>query len=122
MTLHMIKLCVGADSLDDLREWVAERALSAVAASRLLGSPENAGWQEMAMVMNAFDTNFDGGNEVYACNTVGQAYMNVPIRIDKSRPVRIYLLNVTEFDPINSFHLHANFFDYYDTGTTLTPT
>ena len=32
MTLHMIKLCVGADSLDDLREWVAERALSAVAA------------------------------------------------------------------------------------------
>ena len=35
------------------------------------------------MVMNAFDTNFDGGNEVYAVNTVGHAYMNVPIRIDK---------------------------------------
>ncbi len=48
--------------------------------------------------------------------------MNVPIRLDKSRPVRIYLVNVTEFDPINSFHLHANFFDYYDTGTTLEPT
>lgn len=95
---------------------------AAVAASRLLGSPENAEWQELAMVMNAFDTNFDGGNEVYACNTVGQAYMNVPIRIDKSRPVRIYLLNVTEFDPINSFHLHGNFFNYFDTGTTLTPT
>ena len=74
------------------------------------------------MVMNAFDTDFDGGNEVYAVNTVGQAYMNMPIRIDKSRPVRIYLVNVTEFDPINSLHLHANFFDYYDTGTTLTPT
>ncbi|WP_244901214.1 MULTISPECIES: multicopper oxidase domain-containing protein [Paracoccaceae] len=95
---------------------------AAVAASRLLGSPENAEWQELAMVMNAFDTNFDGGNEVYAVNTVGQAYMNVPIRIDKSRPVRIYLVNVTEFDPINSFHLHANFFNYFDTGTTLTPT
>ena len=95
---------------------------AAIAASRVLGSPENAKWQELAMVMNAFDTNFDGGNEVYACNTVGQAYMNVPIHIDKSRPVRIYLVNVTEFDPINSFHLHANFFDYYDTGTTLTPT
>ena len=38
------------------------------------------------------------------------------------RPVRIYLVNITEFDPINSFHLHANFFDYYDHGTTLTPT
>ena len=94
---------------------------AAVAASRVLGSPQNARWQELAMVMNAFDTNFDGGNEVYACNTVGQAYMNAPIRIDKSRPVRLYLVNVTEFDPINSFHLHANFFDYFDTGTTLTP-
>ena len=93
-----------------------------VARSRLLGTPENMHWQELAMVMNAFDTNFDNGNEVYAVNTVGHAYMNVPIRIDKSRPVRIYLLNATEFDPINSFHLHGNFFDYFDTGTTLTPT
>ncbi|ATN34477.1 hypothetical protein ACO34A_11760 [Rhizobium sp. ACO-34A] len=32
MTLHLIKLCVGADSLQDLRDWVAERALIAVAA------------------------------------------------------------------------------------------
>ncbi len=93
-----------------------------VAASRLLGTPQNANWQELAMVMNAFDTNFDGGNEVYAVNTVAHAYMNTPIVIDKSRPVRVYLLNVTEFDPINSFHLHANFFQYFDTGTTLIPT
>lgn len=32
MALHMIKLCVGADSIDDLREWVAERSLTALAA------------------------------------------------------------------------------------------
>jgi hypothetical protein len=25
MTLHLIKLCVGADSIDDLRQWQAER-------------------------------------------------------------------------------------------------
>lgn len=97
-------------------------AQEAVARSRLLGTPENAEWQELAMVMNAFDTNFDGGNEVYAVNSIAHAYMNAPIRIDKTRPVRIYLVNVTEFDPINSFHLHANFFNYFDTGTTLTPT
>jgi FtsP/CotA-like multicopper oxidase with cupredoxin domain len=92
------------------------------AAGRLLGTPENARWQEMVMVMNAFDTNFDGGNEFYAVNTVPHAYAKAPIRIEKSRPIRVYLVNVTEFDPINSFHLHANFFDYYDTGTQLTPT
>ncbi|WP_018238742.1 multicopper oxidase domain-containing protein [Ensifer sp. BR816] len=93
-----------------------------VAKSRLFGSPENAEWQEMAMIMNAFDTNFDGENEFYACNTIAHCYAKEPIKVVKNRPVRIYLVNVTEFDPINSFHLHANFFDYYDQGTTLTPT
>ena len=93
-----------------------------VALSRQLGTPENANWQEFIMVMNAFDTNFDGENEFYMVNTVAHHYMKHPISIDKNRPVRIYLINVTEFDPINSFHLHANFFDYYDHGTTLTPT
>ncbi|RUW66095.1 MULTISPECIES: multicopper oxidase domain-containing protein [unclassified Mesorhizobium] len=94
----------------------------AVARSRLLGTPENAGWQEFVMVMNAFDTNFDNENEVYAVNTVAHAYAKKPIRVLKDKPVRIYLINVVEFDPINSFHLHANFFDYYNQGTTLTPT
>ena len=93
-----------------------------VAKSRLLGSPENKEWQELVMVMNAFDTDFDNENEVYAVNTVGHHYTKNPIRIDRSKPVRVYLVNVTEFDPINSFHLHANFFDYYDHGTQLTPT
>jgi FtsP/CotA-like multicopper oxidase with cupredoxin domain len=95
---------------------------SEIARSRLLGTPENVLWQEFVMVMNAFDTNFDGENEVYAVNTVAHAYMKRPIYVDRARPVRVYLVNVVEFDPINSFHLHANFFDYFDQGTTLTPT
>jgi len=45
-----------------------------------------------------------------------------PIPIARDQPQRLYLINVTEFDPINSFHLHGNFFDYYDHGTTLEPT
>lgn len=93
-----------------------------VARSRLLGTRENAEWQELAMVMNGFDTNFDDENEVYAVNTVAHAYMKRPIAIRRDKPVRVYLLNAVEFDPINSLHLHANFFDYYDHGTTLTPT
>jgi manganese oxidase len=93
----------------------------AVARSRQLGTPENARFQEFVMVMNAFDTNFDDENEVYAVNTVAHAYSKQPIVIDRARPVRVYLVNVTEFDPINSFHLHGNFFDYYDHGTMLTP-
>ena len=94
----------------------------AKAASRLLGTPENKPWQELVMVMNGFDTNFDDENEFYAVNSIPFAYFNRPIRIEKARPVRIYLVNMTEFDPINSLHLHANFFDFYDHGTTLEPT
>jgi FtsP/CotA-like multicopper oxidase with cupredoxin domain len=92
------------------------------ARSRLLGTPQNLHWQELVMVMNGFDTNFDEENEVYAANSIAHAYMKKPIRIERDRPVRVYLSNATEFDPINSLHLHGNFFDYYDHGTTLTPT
>jgi manganese oxidase len=78
--------------------------------------------REFMMIMNAFDTNFDGGNEVYAVNTVGHEFMRRPIPVKVGELIRIYLINIVEFDLINSFHLHANFFDYYDTGTMLQPT
>lgn len=32
MALHLIKLCVGADSIEDLRDWVSRRSLIAIAA------------------------------------------------------------------------------------------
>ena len=92
------------------------------AAARRPGTSEHARWQELVMVMNGFDTDFDGENEFYAVNSIPFAYIDRPIRIERARPVRIYLVNITEFDPINSFHLHGNFFDYYDHGTTLMPT
>lgn len=93
-----------------------------VAMSRVLGTEQNSHWQEFVMVMNGFDTNFDDENEFYAVNSIAFAYQDDAIKIDKTRPVRVYLINVTEFDPVNSFHLHGNFFDYYDHGTTLEPT
>jgi FtsP/CotA-like multicopper oxidase with cupredoxin domain len=76
---------------------------------------------ELVMVMNAFDTNFDADNEVYAVNTIANAYMQEPIRVKVGRLTRIYLINVTEFDLLNSLHLHGMFFDVFRTGTSLTP-
>jgi len=94
-----------------------------IAKTRNHQYPENEGFNEMVMVMNAFDTNFDGNNEVYAANSIAFAYgMQSPIAIRRDQIQRIYLINLTEFDPINSMHIHANFFDYYDHGTTLEPT
>jgi FtsP/CotA-like multicopper oxidase with cupredoxin domain len=76
---------------------------------------------ELVMVMNGFDTDFDRSNEVYAVNTVAFAYMDEPVRVERGRLIRIYLVNALEFDLLNSFHIHANFFDYYPTGTRLEP-
>ena len=76
---------------------------------------------ELIMLMNAFDTNFDNDNEVYAVNTVANYFLTEPIRVTVGRLVRIYLVNVTEFDLVNSLHLHGMFFDVYRTGTSLIP-
>ena len=74
---------------------------------------------EMVMVMNAFDTNFDNTNEVYSVNTVAFHYMKHPIQVKVGELVRVYVINMTEFDLINSFHLHASMFRLYRTGTNL---
>jgi FtsP/CotA-like multicopper oxidase with cupredoxin domain len=77
---------------------------------------------EMVMVMHGYNTTFDGeGNQLYAVNGIPFHYMHEPVRVKRGELVRIYLVNVLEYDPINSFHIHANFFDYYPTGTRLEP-
>jgi FtsP/CotA-like multicopper oxidase with cupredoxin domain len=76
---------------------------------------------EMVMVMNGFDVNFDGENEVYAVNTVPFAYQAQPIVLKRGELNRIYLVNLLEFDLLNSMHIHANFFHLYRTGTSLEP-
>jgi FtsP/CotA-like multicopper oxidase with cupredoxin domain len=77
--------------------------------------------KEMVMVMSGFDIDFDDGNDFYAVNAIPFYYQNHPIQIHVGETVRIYLVNILEFDFVNSFHLHANFFQYYPTGTSLTP-
>ncbi len=73
---------------------------------------------ELVMVMNGFDTNFDADNEVYAVNTVAHHFMHEPIGVEVGRLTRLYVANITEFDLLNSFHLHGMFFDVFRTGTT----
>jgi FtsP/CotA-like multicopper oxidase with cupredoxin domain len=76
---------------------------------------------EMVMVMNGYDTDFDTENNFYTVNGIPYYYMHHPIQIEKDRLVRIYLVNMLEFDPINNFHLHANLYQLYRSGTSLVP-
>jgi FtsP/CotA-like multicopper oxidase with cupredoxin domain len=77
--------------------------------------------REMIMVMNGLDVDFDDANDFYAVNGIPFHYQNHPIQIGVGERIRVYLVNILEYDLINSFHLHANFFQYYPTGTSLTP-
>ena len=102
-----------------LAEHIARGLYGAFIVDPKKGRPEA---DELMMLMNGFNTNFDAeGNQLYAVNTVGFHYVNEPVRVGRDDPVRIYLLNLLEFDPINSFHIHANFFNYFPTGTSLQP-
>ena len=74
--------------------------------------------QELVMVMNGYDTDGDGENNFYTVNGPGVLLRKYPIRVRRSETVRIYLANLTEFDLINSFHLHGEFFRYYPTGSS----
>jgi hypothetical protein len=76
---------------------------------------------EMVMVMNGYDTDFDTENNFYTVNGIPYYYMHHPIQIEKDQLVRIYLVNMLEFDPINNFHLHANLYQLYRSGTSLIP-
>jgi FtsP/CotA-like multicopper oxidase with cupredoxin domain len=66
----------------------------------------------------------DGGvdrvNEIYTVNGKAFDYMMNPIVLQTGEPYRIYMVNMLEFDLINSFHLHGAMFDYYTAGTDET--
>jgi FtsP/CotA-like multicopper oxidase with cupredoxin domain len=83
------------------------------------------GWpkvdHEFFMGMAGIDIDFDDENDFYMVNGIPFHYAMHPIDIKVGDKVRVFLVNFLEFDLINSFHLHANFFHYYPTGTSLTP-
>ena len=76
---------------------------------------------EMIMVMHGLDVDLDMENEFYAVNGVANYYAEHPIGLKVGEKVRVYLSNMTEFDLVNNFHLHANMFEYYPNGTSLEP-
>jgi hypothetical protein len=76
---------------------------------------------EMVMIMNGFDTDFDTENNFYAVNTVPYYYMHHPVEVEQGKPVRVYLVNMLEFDQINNFHLHGDLYQLYRSGTSMAP-
>jgi FtsP/CotA-like multicopper oxidase with cupredoxin domain len=76
---------------------------------------------EVVLVLSGFDVDGDGHNELYGWNGVAGFYERFPIRVPVGALVRVYLLNMVADDPVASFHLHAETFDVYRSGTRLAP-
>lgn len=76
---------------------------------------------ELVLVMGGYDLKHQGKNDLYAFNGIPNFYRDRPISIYQGQLVRLYLLNLVEFDPVMTFHIHANLFQVYPTGRGLVP-
>jgi manganese oxidase len=99
---------------------------------------------EMVMMMNGYDFNYDmegpafiptaeeavnnempdveeRDNELYSVNGKAFDYVNHPVELVAGQEYRIYLVNMLEFDLVNSIHVHGTMFEYYPSGTSKDP-
>jgi FtsP/CotA-like multicopper oxidase with cupredoxin domain len=60
-------------------------------------------------------------NEIYTVNGKAFDYMNNPIQLKVGQKYRLYVVNMLEFDLVNSLHVHGGMFEYYPAGTSMKP-
>ncbi|NEQ80890.1 MAG: multicopper oxidase domain-containing protein [Moorea sp. SIO2I5] len=78
---------------------------------------------EILMVMTGYEIVIDDKpHKLYGFNGLPNYFKQHPLPIYQNQLIRLYLINVIEFEPAVTFHLHANFFQVYPTGMTLRPT
>ncbi|HLF44566.1 MAG TPA: multicopper oxidase domain-containing protein [Acidimicrobiia bacterium] len=77
---------------------------------------------EIALLISGFSTETLGTNGVVAWNGVAGFYNSYPIKVPVGDPIRAYLVNMVEHEPVASFHLHAETFDVYPAGMGPAPT
>lgn len=75
---------------------------------------------EVALVLSGFSTEA-GLNAVTAWNGLAGYYARYPIKVPAGEPVRAYVVNMIEYEPVGSFHLHAETFAVYPAGMGDTP-
>lgn len=71
---------------------------------------------EVALVLSGFSNESIGRNGIVAWNGVAGFYYQYPIKVPVGERVRVYIVNMLEYESIGSFHLHAETFDVYPAG------
>jgi len=60
-------------------------------------------------------------NEIYTVNGKAFEYMMHPIVMQTGKPYRVYVVNMLEFDLVNSIHIHGSMYNYIAAGTKENP-
>jgi FtsP/CotA-like multicopper oxidase with cupredoxin domain len=76
---------------------------------------------ELVLVLGGFDTDGDGHSDLYGWNGLAGFYAKYAIKAPVGKPIRLYVVNMLMDEPVASFHLHAQTFDVYRSGTGLAP-
>lgn len=76
---------------------------------------------EVVLTLTGHDLDGDGVNEVYGFNGICGLYDRHPITVPVGGLVRVYVTNMIEGEALASFHLHAQTFDVYRSGTGEEP-
>lgn len=77
--------------------------------------------QEVTLLLSGFSNEEIGRNGVVAWNGIAGFYSQHPIKVDRDERVRAYVVNMLEYEPLASFHLHAQTFDVYPAGMGDSP-
>ena len=75
----------------------------------------------IGLVLSGFSNDRMGRNGIVAWNGVAGFYHHHPIKASTGEPVRLYLVNILEHEPLASFHLHAETLDVYPSGMAERP-
>ncbi|MCI0678090.1 MAG: multicopper oxidase domain-containing protein, partial [Actinobacteria bacterium] len=75
----------------------------------------------VTLLLSGFSNDEVGRNGIVAWNGVAGFYHTHPIKVERHHPVRLYVANMVEYEPLASFHLHARTFDVYPAGMGEAP-
>lgn len=77
--------------------------------------------REFVLMLSGWDLSSAGVNDIYTWNGVAGFFAKFPIKVPVDELIRLYVTNMTEYDPVASFHLHAQTFDSFRNGTLSVP-
>lgn len=73
---------------------------------------------EYVLIFSGWDLQSKAKNDVYTWNGIAGYYERFPIKVPIGELVRLYIVNLAEYDPVMTFHLHAKTFDIFRSGSS----